>query len=132
MINPWATMPNIAAISTVSQAFGVVVELQTNRCPFLPDSRNALASGCMALSRNSFEKLPSGKLGEGGMKNDASVAIASRTSSVARQRARLEERSVGNGCLHRRYQARRLVFRVDERALARREVRDGHAAAMER
>ena len=65
-------------ISTLSTAPGVVVELQTNRCPFLPFSRTAAATGCMARSRNSLEKLPSGRLGEGGMKKVTSVPTASR------------------------------------------------------
>ena len=62
----------------MSMAPGVVVELQTNKWPFLPFSRTAAATGCIARKRNSFEKLPSGRLGEGGMKKVTSVATASR------------------------------------------------------
>src|SRR5258708_23265394 len=69
---------------TPSMAPGVVVELQTNRWFFLPALLMALATGCIAFSKNSLEKLPSGRLGEGGIKNDTSVATIFRGSSVAR------------------------------------------------
>src|SRR5256885_7972818 len=73
---------------TCRHAPGVVVALQTKTWPFLRASFAACATGCMARIRNSFEKLPSGRLGVGTMKNDASVSIASRASVVARNRCR--------------------------------------------
>src|ERR1039458_5491044 len=93
-------------IKTESTAPGVVVELQTNKWPFLPASFMALATGCMAFNKNPLEKLPSGKLGEGGMKKVTSVETVSRASHVARSRecpvlmvsssrGRSEERRVG-------------------------------------
>src|ERR1019366_9524625 len=95
-------------IKTASTAPGVVVELQTNKCPFLPAAFMALATGCMAFNKNSLEKLPSGKLGEGGMKKVASVVTVSLASDVARNRERpalmvsasrrSEERRVGKEC----------------------------------
>jgi hypothetical protein len=42
----------------------------------------------MARIRNSLEKLPSGRLGEGTMKKEASVPTASDASVVARSRLR--------------------------------------------
>ena len=72
-------------MSTESPPPGVVVELQTNRWPFLPRSRTAFATGCIALSKNSLEKLPSGRLGDGTMKNEASVSTASFGLVEARQ-----------------------------------------------
>src|ERR1700736_3585051 len=75
-------------ISTESTAPGVVVELQTKMCPFFPAARTALATGCIAFNKYSVAKLPSGRLGDGGIKNDASVATVSDGSSVARRRSR--------------------------------------------
>src|SRR5690348_3454763 len=73
---------------TASRAPGVVVELQTNRWFRLPAALTAFATDCIALSRNSLEKLPSGRLGEGGMKKVASVATAPLGSVVADRRER--------------------------------------------
>src|SRR5262245_21371985 len=42
----------------------------------------------MAFNKYSLEKLPSGRLGEGGMKNEALVATAARGSFVAVNRDR--------------------------------------------
>ena len=44
--------------------------------------------GCIAFNKYSLEKLPSGRLGDGGMKKETSVVTASFTSSVARNRLR--------------------------------------------
>src|ERR1700730_10220559 len=55
-------------------------------CPFLPAARTALATGCIAFNKYSVEKLPSGRLGDGGIKNVASVATVSAASSAALKR----------------------------------------------
>src|SRR5579883_977917 len=68
---------------TASKDPGVVVELQTNRWFRLPDALMAFATDCIAFNRNSLEKLPSGLLGDGGMKKVASVATAPLGSIVA-------------------------------------------------
>src|SRR5204862_3062583 len=73
---------------TESTVPGVVVELLTKMWPFFPPARIALATGCIAFNKYSVEKLPSGRLGDGGIKNDASVATVSEGSSVARRRSR--------------------------------------------